>query len=63
MALDVNGNVDSWGGNAKGERGVSQEIFIDIPTLITELKEHCIVDIEARYRMSYAKSKDNKHWL
>eukprot|EP01084_Bolivina_argentea_P117998 209452_1 len=69
IALDVNGNVYGWGGNANGECGVGYDVDfmrdcgIHTPTKIDTLDGNVIVDIKCGSYHSGCIVKDGKYYI
>ena len=67
LALDVNGNIYSWGNNGDGRCGLGTgrkyRNTVYKPVLIESLVGFFIVDIKAKGDDNYAKSDEDKHWL
>eukprot|EP01083_Nonionella_stella_P006902 19992_1 len=63
LSVDSNNNIWSWGQNVYGQCGNGTKLDINKPELIPYLAEYNIVDIKCGDYHSYAKSKDEYHFL
>ena len=61
--MDINGHVYSWGGNARGQCGQGNVLFIDKPIVIESVKDFVIDCIDCGYVHSYVRTMDKKHYL
>ena len=65
IALEINGDVYSWGRNKYGQCGHGTDDKQDIyePKLIESVKEYVIECIDCGYHHSYIKTVDKRHYL
>ena len=63
LAVDTDGKVYSWGTNIYGQCGTCDDEYMNVPTLIEDLKEYEIDLIRCGHHHSYVKTSCDKHYL
>ena len=64
LILSEHGGVCAWGDNSKGQCGVGKmKQIVHKPQIIEALMGNEIMEIQAHEYNSYARSKDDKHWI
>ena len=67
LAVDINGNVYSWGWNLYGQCGVDGESIKaahgNLPQLITDLKDYKVNKIRCGHSHSYVRTDCGRHYL